>query len=170
MGLCKVLSERDLELLSQRAAQSERLRLNQNLHPELSDPVQRLCNAFEPGTYVRPHWHSEDDRWELFLVLRGRCAVLTFDENGKVIERLELREHGGDRIVEIPPRTIHTVVSLAHGSVLFEVKPGPYRVATDKDFAKWAPKEGEPSVPAWVRWYEQAQPGEVFTAESGGAA
>ena len=32
----------------------------------------------------------------------------------------------------------------------YEVKPGPYSAANDKDFAPWAPREGEPGVAAYL--------------------
>ncbi|MEK7261899.1 MAG: WbuC family cupin fold metalloprotein, partial [Pseudomonadota bacterium] len=60
------------------AAASPRRRKNFNLHASPDDPIQRLCNAFEPGTYVRPHRHAAGGVWELFLVLSGAAAVLTF--------------------------------------------------------------------------------------------
>ena len=31
-----------------------------------------------------------------------------------------------------------------YSPVCFEIKPGPYARANDKDFARWAPREGEP--------------------------
>lgn len=40
-----------LDSLSEKARSSARKRMNFNLHPGLSDPVQRLCMAIEPGTY-----------------------------------------------------------------------------------------------------------------------
>ena len=159
---CRAVSAEELTQLSQRAAAHERLRLNLNLHPELGDPIQRLCNAFEPGTYVRPHRHEQGGRWELFTVLTGRAVVLTFDTDGRVFERITLGVGMDALIVEIPPGTFHTVASLAVGTVVFEVKPGPYQPATDKFFAPWAPTESDHQSTAWVQWYEHAQAGEHF--------
>jgi hypothetical protein len=34
--------------------------------------------------------------------------------------------------------------------VCFEVKPGPYSTANDKDFAPWAPGEGGPTAAAYL--------------------
>ncbi|HIC0138358.1 TPA: WbuC family cupin fold metalloprotein, partial [Enterobacter hormaechei] len=53
----KQLTFNDLRKQSAQAANSPRLRAHHNFHPELSDPVQRLAIAMEPGTYVRPHRH-----------------------------------------------------------------------------------------------------------------
>ena len=39
---------------------------------------------------------------------------------------------------------------------IFEVKPGPYRPATDKDFAPWAPPEYSLEAPAFLAGIEDA--------------
>lgn len=140
------------------AGTAPRRRTHVTLHDESSDPVQRVVIALQPGTYVRPHRHG-DAIWELFTLLDGTLAVLTFDESGKVTGRFELRS-GGDRIAQLAPGQWHSVVALAPDTLALEVKPGPYRPATDKDFAAWAPAEGQDGAAAMVAWLEQADVGE----------
>lgn len=163
----KLYSAAALDALSAEAARSARLRKNLNVHPVLADPVQRLFNAMAPGTYARPHRHARDDGWELMVVVRGAFAVLFFDGEGRALHRVELRAEGGDCAVEIPAYAWHCAVSLAPGTIMFEVKPGPYSPITDKDFAAWAPPEGDARAPAWVRWFETAQPGDRAPGSSG---
>jgi cupin fold WbuC family metalloprotein len=113
--------------------------------------VQRFINVFQPGSYVRPHRH-EEQRWELFLLLEGEAAALVFDEGGRVTEHAVLRRDGV-RAVEVPGAVWHTLFALAPDTVMFEVKPGPYRALTDKDFAPWAPPEGTPeATETLTRW------------------
>ena len=121
--------------LSSAARQSPRARLNLNLHPRLDDPIQRFVNAGEPGSYVRPHRHRPD-RWELVLALRGHVDAVIFDAAGRIAERLALKPEGNG-IVQIPGGTWHSFVFMAPGSVAFEMKPGPYDAAADKEFAAW---------------------------------
>lgn len=142
------------------AASSPRLRANENIHASLDDPVQRFVNAMEPGTYVRPHRHRQEGRWELFVIISGAAAVLSFDEDGNVTERVEMNPESGAVAVEVPPGWWHAVVSLAPGTLLFEVKLGPYVQPTDKDFADWAPAEGRFDSERFERWYREAQPGD----------
>lgn len=156
----KIYDAATLNQLSLEAAHSVRLRKNLNVHPVLTDPIQRLFNAMEPGTYTRPHRHARDSGWELMLVLRGEFAVLFFDADGLVLNRIALSAPRGDGAVDIPAYTWHCVVSLAPGTLMFEVKPGPYSPVDDKDFAPWAPAEGASDTSAWVKWFEAAQPGE----------
>lgn len=158
--MVKIIDAGMLGHLSEAARRSQRLRHNHNLHPTLEDPVQRLCNAFEPGTYVRPHRHPQAERWELFVVLRGAAAVLMFDEGGAVTARIELAAEGPTLGVEIPPLAWHAIVAMRPGTVLFEVKPGPYSAADDKEFAQWAPDEVQQvAAQEFERWYRQASAG-----------
>lgn len=154
----KRLTTDTLATLRAEAVASPRRRKNFNLHASPDDPIQRLCNAFEPGTYVRPHRHGTDV-WELFLVLGGRAAVLIFDNAGCVTERTELQASGETQAVELPPGVWHSLVALAPNTVLFEVKPGPYRPTGENDFAAWAPKEGALGADAFVEWMAHAAVG-----------
>lgn len=160
MAELKIITDKHLHRLSGEAAASPRLRRNFNLHPVLEDPIQRLFNAMEPGTYVRPHRHARPDGWEIMLAVRGAFSILIFDERGTLRERVDLSAAGGPVAVEIPAYTWHSVVVSAPETVMFEVKPGPYSPMDDKDFAAWAPLEGEPACEAFVTWYETAQIGQ----------
>lgn len=148
-----------VRLLAERAEVAPRRRINHNLHPTLDDPVQRFCNALALGSYVRPHRHVAPPKWELFAILHGAAAVLTFDADGRVRERVELGR-GGGVVVEVPPGTWHTVVALDAGAVLLEVKEGPYQPVSGKDFATWAPGEGGADAGRFVQWFGVAQPGD----------
>lgn len=139
-----------------KAAASPRKRANLNVHPALDDPIQRMLNVFQPGTYVRPHRH-ERHRFELFLIVTGRAGLLTFDDVGVVLETATL-EPGAVWAAELPGLVWHTVVSLAGDAALFEVKPGPYAPLGDRDFAAWAPADDGPKAQAtlasWRRRFE----------------
>jgi cupin fold WbuC family metalloprotein len=156
----KTITPRDLAMLSAEARGSARQRKNLNLHPTLTDPVQRLLNAFEPGTYVRPHRHSDPGKWELFAILHGRALVLAFDAAGIVQERHELAPAGAVQVIEIAAGTWHTLAALESGTLLLEVKPGPYTPAGPQDFAPWAPPEGTSGAVALERWFHAARPGD----------
>lgn len=154
-----------LAALSAVARSSVRRRANLNVHPTLDDPVQRFLNAVEPDSYVRPHRHTTlPPRWELFVLLAGAAVVLTFDDEGVVLERVQLSAEGPVRALEIPAGAWHVVAALVSGTVLFEFKPGPYTVAGDKDFAVWAPPEGAPEASVMLARYRVAMPGDNLAA------
>ncbi len=146
--------------LSAQAAGVARRRKNYNLHSSAADPIQRMLNAFEPTTYIRPHRHG--GKWELFVIVSGRAAVVIFDDSGRVQERADLDAAGGTRIVEIPEGTWHTVVSLAPQTVMFEVKAGPYVPTLPSDFALWAPAEDDPAAAVFERWFQTAAVGDTL--------
>lgn len=152
----KLLSE-----LSTQAAISPRQRAHHTLHPRLDDPVQRLCIAMEPGTYVRPHRHMQPETWEILLVLSGAVALLSFDENGIVLERIALEAGGYTTAVEIPSGTWHAVASLQTGTVVFEVKQGPYEPISENNYARWSPASG-PETAHIEAWYHRARAGDAI--------
>ncbi len=152
MPSIRVFDATALEQTLAAANASPRRRANLNVHPTLDDPIQRMLNVFQPGTYVRPHRH-EPERFELFLALSGKAAVLTFDDAGCVSETAGLAP-GGSWAAELPGGVWHTVVSLAEGTALFEVKPGPYRPLRESDFAPWAPRDDTAGAAALLRRWE----------------
>lgn len=169
MSKLLTISENRLRQLSGEAATRPRRRQNLNLHPWLDDPIQRLFNALEPETYVRPHRHAREHGWELMLRIRGAFSILLFDDLGTVVERVDLISGKGAAAVEIPAYAWHALVALESGTLMFEVKPGPYSAVEDKDFAPWAPAEGTTNARDFVAWYALAQPGSVPPAPAGQA-
>jgi len=153
----KTITLSDMRQQSDAAASAPRLRAHRNLHPELSDPVQRLAIAMEPGTYVRPHRHPHT--FELLFALSGRFLVLNFDDEGNVTHRVVLGEEC--KVVEMAAGTWHSVLSLDHGGVIFEVKHGSYQPVAEDDFARWSPAEGEPATAELLRWSAEAQIGDT---------
>jgi cupin fold WbuC family metalloprotein len=131
-----------IETISQKAKNSPRRRMNYNYHPQLDDLLQRMLNAMEPGTYIQPHKHQDPDKTEVFFCLRGSIVVVEFNDVGDISDFIVLDTNTGNYACEIPPRTWHTVISLQAGSVAYEIKNGPYNPIDDKNFASWAPKEG----------------------------
>lgn len=153
----KTIDAARLADLSAEAQAAPRLRKNLNLHETLEDPIQRLLNALEPDTYIRPHRHP-DGVWEVFVLLSGACTLLVFDEDGTVTERVELGQ-SGIRIAEIPAGCWHGVVSRTRGTVVMETKPGPY---VPGRFAPWSPEEGQPEAAILLDWARSAEVGERF--------
>jgi len=151
----QLLDARRIDELVARARASTRRRQNFDLHPRLDDPIQRFLNAGEPGSYVRPHRHRAG-RWELVTTLRGRIDALLFADDGNVTQRHALPAGSG---IEIPGGVWHSFVFAASGTIALEIKPGPYDVALDKEFAAWAPAEGEPAAAACAEWIASAAVG-----------
>lgn len=149
--MLKIVSPKLLDELSQKAANSPRKRMNHNFHDDLADPINRMLNAMEPGTYLQPHKHENPDKREVFIVLRGSLVAVFFDDLGNPTEFVLLDPDKGNQAVEIPVGAWHTLIALESGSVVYEVKDGPYQPLSDKNFASWAPKEGESGCSEYLR-------------------
>lgn len=150
----KVFGADYLNELTAQAQGSLRKRLHRNIHESYEEPCQRLFNAIEPGSYIRPHRHATDPRNELLVAVRGLMALLTFDGQGKVtgVVRFGSGRHGEDIAIgaEVPAKTWHTVIALETGCVLLEVKAGPFDPSQPKDLAPWAPDEGGPNAKQYL--------------------
>lgn len=150
METLQIIDNKLLQAVSEKAKASDRQRMNHNFHSDYSDPINRMLNALEPGTYCQPHKHEDPDKREVFMVLKGSFAVFFFNDIGEVTQVVKLSQSEGTYGVDIPPRIWHTLVCLEPGSVAYEVKDGPYAKPKDKNFASWAPKEGEPGCAAYL--------------------
>lgn len=148
----KLITESLLDEVSQQAIESPRLRMNYNMHDSLEDGVQRMLNALEPGTYLPPHRHAHPAKVETYIVLRGRLIAFFFTEQGEVEQFVELSPSYGQYGVEIPAGVWHTLVTMEKGTVIFEVKEGPYVPLSKEDLAPWAPSPTEVyAVDAYVK-------------------
>ncbi len=149
----KVFSADFLSELTAQAQCSPRKRQHRNVHESYADPCQRLFNAIEPGSYIRPHRHAADPRDELLIAVRGSMAVVTFDEQGMLTGVIRFGKDGnGNSLavgVEVAANTWHTVIALEPGCVLLEVKAGPFDPNQPKNLAPWAPDESSNQVAAY---------------------
>ncbi|MBN2350790.1 MAG: WbuC family cupin fold metalloprotein [Bacteroidales bacterium] len=138
-----------IDNLSRQAVRSERKRKNLNFHKVPEDTLHRMLNAMEPGTYLQPHKHENPDKREAFIVLKGRVLVIEFNNSGQISESIILDPATENFGAEISPGSWHSLLVLTKGTVIYEVKDGPYDVATDKIFAPWAPREGDAECQAY---------------------
>jgi cupin fold WbuC family metalloprotein len=135
--------------LIERARQSPRLRINHNFHSSMQDNPHRFLNVMLKGTYVAPHRHLDPPKSESFVVLEGRLAFFTFDDAGSIASAHILGP--GMPGIDLAPGVWHSMTPVTEHAVCYEVKPGPYVASNDKEFAAWAPAEGDPGAPAYLR-------------------
>lgn len=137
-----------IDSLVRDAADKQRRRQHWNLHASHHDSCQRLFNAIGEDSYIRPHRHCADGRHETLVAIRGNLALVTFDDAGVVNLIVPLAPfQSSDRPetsvgAEVGPEEWHTVLALEPGSVLLEIKAGPYDGARAKEYAPWSPAEG----------------------------
>jgi cupin fold WbuC family metalloprotein len=135
----KLIDKKLLDTTKAKALESPRLRMNYNFHDTLDDPINRLINAMEPDTYLRPHRHKNPDKVEIFLILRGRVALFLFDDQGNITDYYILDPNAGVYGGEIPAEVWHTLLVLESGSTVYEVKQGPFAPLASDNMAPWSP-------------------------------
>jgi cupin fold WbuC family metalloprotein len=118
-----IIDKHLLDNISAKARNSERLRMNYNLHESLDAKAQRLMNALEPGTILPIHRHRHTA--ETYILLRGNIDVIFYDDGGAECNRYNLDTTHENYGVHIPKGQWHTV-EVHQSSVIFEVKDGPY--------------------------------------------
>lgn len=120
----KIIDNSLINNVISQAKESSRLRMNYNFHMSLDDKCHRFLNALEPGTQVPIHHHITKD--ETFILLRGKIRVNIYNDAGEITESVVLCHESGNIGVDIPKNTWHNVECLESGSVIFEVKEGPF--------------------------------------------
>ena len=148
--------------LLQEAETSTRKRAHYNLHKTFAEPVQRVCIALKKGTYVRPHHHPQNNKWELIMALQGSLNLVIFNDTGAITEKLLLSPGNSISAMELPANRWHTVYPETDETVIIEIKEGPYTPTKENDFAPWAPIEGDSNVADFLDWIADAQLGEKY--------
>jgi len=120
----KILDKELLDTITAQAQESPRLRMNYNLHDSLEAKAQRLFNALEPGTVLPIHRHRHTA--ETYILVRGKMKVEYYNQNKELTDTEILDPAEGKYGLHVPAGQWHTVIPLESGTMVFEVKDGPY--------------------------------------------
>jgi cupin fold WbuC family metalloprotein len=141
----------DAALLAQKArdaAANPRKREIHRFHADDAATLQRMINAVQPGTYVRPHRHLTPPKDESFVLLTGCMGFISFRDDGSFGREdcAVLDRERGVMAVDALAGHWHAILALAVDTAVFEIKPGPYSPLSDKDFAPFAPADDDPAA------------------------
>ena len=120
-----------LDKLTAQAKESPRLRMNLDLRNSDADSSQRMLNAIEPGSVVPIHRHQKTS--ETMVVLRGSLVEEYYSSEGVVEAEFELAAGGSVCALNIPAGQWHTLRALESGTVILEMKDGPYEPIQECD-------------------------------------
>ena len=121
-----------LDSLTAKAKESPRLRMNLDLRNSEEDQSQRMLNAIEPGSPLPVHRHRHTS--ETVVCLRGRLVEEFYDDLGRMCdEAIELKPGGPVVALNIPAGQWHTAHALESGTVILEMKDGPYEPIGPED-------------------------------------
>lgn len=131
------------------ANESPRRRVPKILHAP-GDVFNRVVNFMQRDTYMQPHLHPGPEKIEKIYLMRGRAAILLFDDRGTVTKVILLDREGED-YAEVPAFTWHTYVMLTDHTITYETMMGEYDPKSWKNFASWAPQEQTPEAAPYLQ-------------------
>jgi len=118
--------------LTEQAKASPRLRMNFDLRNSPADRSQRMLNAMEPGTVIPIHRHQKSS--ETVVCLRGHVREIYYDELSRIVSDVfDLKPGGPCCGLNIPAGQWHSLEVLESGTVVLEMKDGPYEPLSDAD-------------------------------------
>ena len=127
-----IIDQSILDDLTARAKASPRLRMNFDLRNSPEDQSQRMLNAIEPGTKLPIHRHRVSS--ETVVCLRGHFEEYFYDAEGRLTDTIDMVP--GGTVINISIGQWHNLKSLESGTVLLEVKDGPYEPIRDEDILR----------------------------------
>lgn len=125
------ITQQLMDELTAEAKASPRLRMNRDLRNSPEDQSQRMLNAIEPGSPLPIHRHLKSS--ETVVCLRGRLVEVFYSSDGVCTEVVELRPEGPVVALNIPIGQWHSVRALESGTVIIEMKNGPYEPIGSED-------------------------------------
>ena len=128
--------------VKEQARKSQRGRARICAHRSNDEPLHEMIIAISSASYIRPHRHI--DKAESFHVVEGSVDVAVFDEDGTVIDVIELGEPGSGRdfYYRLSDSAFHTLLIRSDLLVIHEVINGPFDPSRTI-FAPFAPSEDE---------------------------
>ena len=119
-------------------AASKRIRLC--MHRNESDDLHEMIILLHKDTYIRPARHYP--KVESLHVMEGRADAVFFDKMGRVVDVVELGQHGSGKVCfyRMNCSIYHTLLVYSEMFIFHESTTGPL-YETETFFPDWAPSE-----------------------------
>jgi len=136
------LGQPEVDLLKAKVLTAPRGRVRICAHKSNDEPLHEMMIALAQGSYIRPHKHLKKS--ESFHIVEGEVDVVTFAEDGKVSEIIQLGPFGSgkDFFYRLSTPIFHTLLIRSKILVIHETTNGPFK-KDDAIYAPWAPEEGD---------------------------
>lgn len=133
----KILDNKLFDSVEVEAQASPRHRMNHDLRTQTEEPnwkdcSQRMLNVMMKDTVIPIHRHTETS--ETVIVLRGSGDEVTYDSEGKEMERVTLVYGSECAAVQVPRNAYHTFIPHEDGTVIFEAKDRAYDPEGTEEF------------------------------------
>ncbi|RKZ85909.1 MAG: cupin fold metalloprotein, WbuC family [Candidatus Parabeggiatoa sp. nov. 1] len=136
------VAQKDIEYLKEKAILSERKRVRLCTHKDVEEPLHEMLIVLRKETYVRPHKHLHKS--ESFHIIEGLVDVVIFDDEGKIIEVIQMGDYASERrfYYRLSSPYYHIPFIISDYVVIHETTNGPFNRA-DTLFAPWTPEEND---------------------------
>ena len=145
----KILDKELFNKIEKEAKASPRRRMNHDLRTQAEESVvhgsrlmvngeewkdtsQRMLNVMMKDTVIPIHRHSETS--ETVIILRGSGDEVTYDSEGKELERVTLLYGSDCAAVQVPRNVYHTFIPHEDGTAIFEAKDRAYDPEGTEEF------------------------------------
>jgi cupin fold WbuC family metalloprotein len=131
-----------------------------NLHRSEEDGVQEMLIAFCQDSVSYPHRHL--GKSESMHVVEGRVLIVFFDDDGRVVKRLQLGPAGSGlpSLYRLGAATWHTVIPLDDMVVIHEISTGPFCSEREAP-PRWVPRTDDELRAFVVRLRDGQEPVEA---------
>ena len=106
------------------------------LHANSESLFHTMVILERSGKYYRPHKHL--DKGECFHIIEGKMLILSFSDEGSVIDRC-LLEPERAFMYRVAENMYHVAIPLTNIVIYHESKLGPFLKENDSVFPLWAP-------------------------------
>jgi cupin fold WbuC family metalloprotein len=137
------LNATDLAFLKTESFKNPRKRIRLCAHQSMDDKIHEMFIVHTRDAYVRPHKHL--NKTESFYLIQGEVDVVFFDDEGRVIRKVEMGElaSGKEFYYRLCEPLYHTLLIKSDVICFFEVTSGPFD-PKDTVFPSWAPDGSDP--------------------------
>ena len=137
------LGRAQVQFLKRQAMANARKRARICAHSSDDDALHEMLIAISSESYIRPHKHL--GKSESFHIIEGEVDVVVLDEEGNIVELVELGEAGTGKsfFYRLSQPLFHTLLLHSDFLVVHEVTNGPF-LKERTELAAFAPPESAP--------------------------
>lgn len=136
------VSEEMIDALEEQAESAANRRARLCLHDHPAEAINEMILVMCRDSYICPHRHPFG-KPESYCVIRGEMDVIIYNDDGGVIERIEMGVPGSGKIFHyrLAEPLWHSPVPRTDAVAFIEVFAGPFNKSADVEYAPWAEPE-----------------------------
>jgi len=135
-----IVGHPEIDFLKNRVDDTDLKRIRLCAHTSTEDELHEMLIVLSKNTYIRPAKHL--NKSESMLVIKGEADAIFFDEQGEIINIIELGDYStGKRFYyRMDDPIYHTLILKSDYFIIHESTQGPFN-PDDTVAAPWSPDE-----------------------------